>query len=319
MKKTKRIAALLAALLLVVSVCAAANAQGAIETECEVSLTVRDSYDGSGLEGVTFSLYLVCTVDAAGEYTPVEAFAPFAERLALRGENDGAWSETAAALEQEVLFGTLTGLAPTDTAVTDSGGAAAFPSGGSRLTQGMYLVTGSRVERDGFVFSTAPFLVCLPGRSAEGNEWVYAVDACAKPDRTPVLCDLRVMKVWDDDCHASQRPASITVRLLCDGAPYGEPVTLPKDGQWEYTWKNLEMNHHWSVAEDAVEGYAEPEIRREGNTFILTNTCSKPDEPDTPPLPDTGLLWWPVPVLTALGLLCLVVGLLRRRGGRHEE
>ena len=73
------------------------------------------------------------------------------------------------------------------------------------------------------------------------------------------------------------------------------------------------------VAEDAVEGYAEPEIRREGNTFILTNTCSKPDEPDTPPLPDTGLLWWPVPVLTALGLLCLVVGLLRRRGGRHEE
>lgn len=35
-------------------------------------------------------------------------------------------------------------------------------------------------------------------------------------------------------------------------------------------------------------------------------------------LPQTGQLWWPVPVLTAAGLLCIVAGLLRRRGNRNE-
>lgn len=48
----------------------------------------------------------------------------------------------------------------------------------------------------------------------------------------------------------------------------------------------------------------------------------KPTEPPETPapgkLPQTGQLWWPVPVLTSAGLLCIVVGLLRRRGNRDE-
>jgi len=35
--------------------------------------------------------------------------------------------------------------------------------------------------------------------------------------------------------------------------------------------------------------------------------------PTPPSLPQTGQLWWPVPVLAAAGLFCLVLGLLRRR------
>lgn len=46
-------------------------------------------------------------------------------------------------------------------------------------------------------------------------------------------------------------------------------------------------------------------------------TTTPSDEPTTTPeeeLPQTGQLWWPVPVLTASGLLLIVIGLLRRKG-----
>lgn len=41
-------------------------------------------------------------------------------------------------------------------------------------------------------------------------------------------------------------------------------------------------------------------------------------EPTNPNLPQTGQLWWPVPVLMAAGLFLIVLGLLRRREERYE-
>ena len=68
------------------------------------------------------------------------------------------------------------------------------------------------------------------------------------------------------------------------------------------------------------------EVTREGITFVVTNTYdedvpdeptpispSEPDEPE-PNLPQTGQLWWPVPLLICAGLLFVIVGLVRRRG-----
>lgn len=52
-----------------------------------------------------------------------------------------------------------------------------------------------------------------------------------------------------------------------------------------------------------------------------------PDTPPTPPdnppdtpnkLPQTGQLWWPVPVLLFSGIVCVLVGVIRRKGGTHE-
>ena len=40
------------------------------------------------------------------------------------------------------------------------------------------------------------------------------------------------------------------------------------------------------------------------------NTVTTPNER----LPQTGLLWWPVPILLSAGLLCVIIGVVRRRG-----
>lgn len=59
---------------------------------------------------------------------------------------------------------------------------------------------------------------------------------------------------------------------------------------------------------------------------------TKPEPPETTPeknpvtpekpavtLPQTGQLWWPVPVLIAVGLLFILVGMIRRRGSVNDE
>lgn len=49
------------------------------------------------------------------------------------------------------------------------------------------------------------------------------------------------------------------------------------------------------------------------------NNPANPGNPNGPTLPQTGQLWWPVPMLSAAGVLLLVIGLLCFRGKNNEE
>lgn len=315
MKLHKRgAAALLSVLFLLLLLPGRALAAGNIDLQKDVSLTIRDRYKDLPLSGVTFELYLVSTFDEHGELTPTESFQGYAGALDIRGENAEAWALMAEALERDIVLGELGAISPADAATTDGEGVARFPSDGTRLTPGLYLVLGTRLEREGSIYSTAPFMLLLPWRDMEANDWDYTVEANAKPDWAPLRDNLTVKKLWKDDCHSDEPHPSVTVQLMCDGEAYGEPVTLPWEGRWEYTWDNLEMNHTWTVTETPVEGFQMEPVRQEGNAFIITNICVRPVEPTNPTLPQTGQLWWPVPVLIAAGLLLVVIGLIRRRG-----
>lgn len=284
-----------------------------IDLEKDAGLTITESFDGKGLSGVTFNIYLVSVVDETGELTPVDAFQEYAEDLNIRGKNDEAWAAMAETLEQDMMLGRLGDLRPSDSAVTDQNGVAGFPSDDKALTKGLYLVASTHMEENGYVYSTVPFMVCIPEQDLVKNEWAYAVEVKAKPGESPILADFEVVKIWEDECHKEQRPESVTIRLMCDGEAYGEPVTLPHNGSWKYEWKALNVNYNWTVTEEKVEGYKTPEIRREGNTFIVTNVCEKTENTSENKLPQTGQLWWPVPVLIAAGMFLIVVGLIRRR------
>ena len=51
----------------------------------------------------------------------------------------------------------------------------------------------------------------------------------------------------------------------------------------------------------------------------ITPEPVEPSAPDVPTLPQTGLLWWPVPVMAFAGLLLVIFGLIRRRGTDYGE
>ena len=67
-----------------------------------------------------------------------------------------------------------------------------------------------------------------------------------------------------------------------------------------------------------VRGYT-VSITQESGTFVVTNTPKQPsvmpptDQPKEPTLPQTGELWWPVPVLAAAGLLLIAAGAGKKR------
>ena len=117
-----------------------------------------------------------------------------------------------------------------------------------------------------------------------------------------------MIKRWDDAGYEQKRPDTITVTLLKDGTVC-DTRTISRTDSWQYTWSGLPRYNPdgteivWTIQENAVPGYISS-IRETGDTFILTNT------PEHQKLPQTGLLWWPVPVLAAAGLLLLLAALL---------
>lgn len=280
-------------------------AAGPVEPAHPASLTVTAICQEQPVSGLHFDAYRIASVAESGALTPLAAFAAYADVLNAPDETD--WQELADTLERAILLDES--IRPSRSAVTDSSGVARFPE----LPLGLYLLRSQTVGQSEGSYRTLPFFVLLPEQDTAGNSWIYDVLAQAKPEWQPALGELTVLKLWEDSCHPQQRPASITVQLLCDGKPYGAPVTLPENGRWQHTWTDLPQDHYWTVSEAAVEGY-QSSLRREGNRWILTNTCDLPGEPPEPGLPQTGQLWWPVPLLLCGGLTLLVVGLLRRRG-----
>ena len=286
-----------------------AEATGLIDAEAPLSLTVTFRSGDTALADLPFSLYQVADMDVYGELTVTEAFSAF--RIDIRGENDEAWRNLAATLEGYVA---QSDIMPVDVGVTDETGCVTFPSPSVVLPRGLYFVPGFRYLQDGYLYEAESFLVLLPCVDEVSGEWIYDLDVQPKysqPEDLPMV--RKVIKVWDDEGSEEKRPAQVVVQLLRDGEVY-DTVTLSAENDWRCTWVDLSGHYRWTVVEQVPQGYT-VEITQEGIAFIVKNTY-KGTTPSTPNLPQTGQLWWPVPVLAAAGLFCLVLGLLRRRGER---
>ena len=175
-------------------------------------------------------------------------------------------------------------------------------------------------------------MVMLPTQDAEKNEWIYDVLVSPKHDSTeipdtPSTITRKVLKVWDD-ADNKNRPTEVIIQLLRNGEVY-DTVTLNDDNNWRYTWSNLDDSYTWTVVEKECEGYT-VQIERDGITFVITNTYETdiPDNstpnvpvppdptnptPNNPSLPQTGQIWWPVPLLLMGGLSFIIVGLICRK------
>lgn len=133
-----------------------------------------------------------------------------------------------------------------------------------------------------------------------------------KPDNGTV--SRSVQKVWNDTGYESTRPKSVRVTLLRNGTAW-DSQTLNDANAWRYSWDSLpeyddDGNENvWSVREDAVSGYV-ASVQQTGFAFVVTNSVEKPM------LPQTGVLWWPVPTLIVCGLAFLVAGLLLKKKNR---
>ena len=113
------------------------------------------------------------------------------------------------------------------------------------------------------------------------GDYAFTVTNTYSPEKTTYT----VTKIWEDgNDQDGLRPRTFTVRLLKDGKPLGEPVTLSaRDNSVTYTWKDLDKYEDgvkivYSVEELKVEGY-ESAFDPEADT--LTNT-HKPETIEIP-------------------------------------
>ena len=329
MRETKKLPAVLLALVLFFTLSVPALAAAAIDPSRAVSLTISCRQDGMPISGAPFALYRVADIDAYAEFTLAGNFRTYPVRL--DGLDSAAWralAETLAAYAQRDR------LTPLDSGMTGKNGELTFPTAGKQLLPGLYLVTSQPFSDGSSVYTAEPFLVCLPNLDKTTDTWQYDVTVSPKHTCTPIPVPpaddtekRKVLKVWNDAGRESERPKSITIQLLKNGELYNT-VILSERNSWRYSWDALPKYDKnglpivWRVVELTPEGYT-VSITQEAGTFLVTNTLKQPPEtpPVTPPvnppgqktLPQTGALWWPVPILAAAGLLLIAAGAGKKR------
>ena len=304
-----------------------AFAAGPIDTDRDVTLTIEYKHEGAPVSDVTFDLYYAASVDAYAKFTLAGDFRKY--DVEVNGLTTDEWKTLA---ENLAVYADQDQLKPMDSGKTNAQGSLSFPSQQPpSLKPGLYLVVGRKLVQNGYTYTTEPFLVSLPNLDQKSDTWTYDVIAVPKHTQTenpPAPSDetveRRVLKVWKDDIQQS-RPAEVVIRLLRDGTVY-DTVTLNAANNWGYSWEKLPKYNKdgsmivWSVVETVPEHYTVL-ITHNGITFVVTNTGEHPENPPEHPddkLPQTGVLWWPVPVLAAFGLVFLIAGALSRKKSGHE-
>lgn len=345
MKRNKRMA-ILAVLMLAVFSCSMLSsfAIDSMDPGRTNTLTVDYHYQNVPVPGVSVSAYRIATVDQYGNPTLQGAFRNYPVSLQLHTAD--VWDLAANTLYGYAL---LDGIAPDATGVTDSNGRVQFPG----LAAGYYLVVFSSTAVDDYVYYAKSAIVCLPGYDYTAQAWQYNVQMTPKisrekkPDEpSSKTVNRKVLKVWKDAGYDEQRPQNITVCLLQNGIVI-DTVTLSEATNWRYEWKDLPysdedgVKYEYAIVENEVKGY-QVSVEIAGVTFEITNTIpgdvpppddttttqpTTPTKPGTttpttkpsPKLPNTGQLWWPVPVLLAVGLMCLAIGVVVRKNKKEEE
>lgn len=299
------------------------SAAGAVDVEAKSSLTISSTNNGTVLSGQEFELYYVAEVSPYSEFTLTSEFAQYP--VQLDGLDQTGWREVSSVFAGYIQRDKIKAL---DSGKTDAQGILKFPQKQNSLKPGLYLVMGHSLTQEGTVFTTDPFMLSLPGLDEVKNQWNYDITVTPKyesaPEQTDMTVKRKVLKVWKDTGYEEKRPDGIVMNLLCDGAVY-DTVTLNEQNNWRYTWKELDGSRSWSVVEQEPEDYTVT-MKREGITFVVTNTYKKTDStknsstPSTDTkLPQTGQLWWPVPFLVAAGLVLCLLGVIRRRGTSNEK
>jgi hypothetical protein len=332
-KKRAKIPALLCALLLLLTLPAFAA-----QTVC--SLTLHCAVDGSQVPGVVCRLYRVAALNGTA-FTPTAAFT--GAQVKLNGLADAAGWQTAA--DSLAVYATAeeNGIEPDGQGTSDGSGNLSFAG----LSTGLYLAVFAPETSGSSTYRFSPDLLALPQWDAGGT---VTYDGEAAPKGTVTThsggggdetTDITVLKVWNDAGETARRPDALSVTLLCDGKTYAEQE-LTEANNWRYRWDGLPEAHVWAVLErDVPEGYT-VSYTAEGTILTITNQVTT-DIPDTPSpggnvpqtpvpgqtipqkpvpkaskLPQTGQLWWPVPVLTAAGLALFAAGWHRKNEGGHE-
>lgn len=287
-----------------------------VSAESDKTLTLICRKDDITLAGMRWNLYkvgerqndeFVLTGDFA--YYPVNLHDMSADNISVAAKTLEAY----AAADQ---------IPTVATGRTDKNGELKF----NELDPGLYLATGKILQVDNVYYVPSALLIEV---GENGGSFAYD----AYPKFYYDVMDSRVKsytvrKVWiGDEDNKQLRPASITVDIYKDDV-LDDTVILDESNNWQYQWVDLESASEWYVVERDIPQNYEVSIENNMTQYLIKNSYIKTiDETTTTliqtttsaetKLPQTGQLWWPVPLLGASGLLMIGIGF--RLGKKDSE
>lgn len=319
MKYCRRIVACMICCLMVCALLVPGSraAAASLDQSAVCELTIDFQANGGPVSGADFQIYRVGEMDRQGSVSLSGQFTEYP--VDINTMTDSGYQEAA-----DTLWGYVQrdALQPDHVVTTDEDGIAQA----SGLRVGIYLVVCEPVEVEGGKLISSAQLLRVPFKSNTADDWDYSLEVTPKVEfveNPPEPVTVKVLKQWDDSGNEKARPVSITVHLLCDGEIF-DSVILTAADNWRCTWEELDPDCEWTVVEDPVDGYT-VSVRMEGITFVVKNTyVEPPTEPETTPpteppkIPQTGMTWWPVPVLLLAGFALIAVGVVSRRKTGNE-
>lgn len=297
----------LVCLVVLISVAFYPAAASSVQTEGDCGITVIYENLGEPVPGVTFRIWRVGEIANDGTAVLEGACGDYPVKPDLSTSADT--QITADTLYSYLLLNNV----PADhVLLTNEEGADAA----RELVSGLYLVAGEEFSDGELIHRFQPQLVQLPYPDPQpGMDGKYVIlKAKSQTDPiSPEAIGLRVIKKWSE-ISAEYYPYEVKIYLLKDGTQY-DSVVLSQENNWQHIWPELDANAHWVVAEHPVENFTVT-VEQKDNTVVLTNTAIELPQlpPVAPSIPQTGMLWWPLPILLALSLCFLILGIrLRRR------
>lgn len=314
MKHIRSILSVLAAVLLLAAVVApCAMAVESIDLQRKGELIIEYRYEGKPVTGAAFCLYRVADLDEEGVVTLTGDFADYP--VDVKDLSQEAMRDMAATLD---AFAKRDMLNPDYVVVVDEYGFAVVED----LEVGLYLITAEKFIGDDGMYTSTAALAPVPARQNPDSEWFYSVSVMPKckfqPHGGMGVTTRKVIKIWDDKGNEAFRPETLKVSLLCNGVIY-DTVELNEKNGWSYVWIDLWAGDEWMIVEHVPEGYSVL-ITVDGLITRITNTNEAPPPPPTKPedTPQTGVLWWPMPVLMIAGVVFIALGIKLRRGENYE-
>lgn len=249
------------------------------------AITVQHVRDGLPISGAQFQLYQV----SSGNKTAQDAYA-------------------------EVLRSQKTPLA---TGQTNSQGNLRFQG----LADGTYLLTGTPFQMQEELCEPEMILVTLPAKDVNGKPAnIVILQPKFEIRDAQKEMQYKVIVLWEEVPGDKNKvhPESAEVFLYRNGS-VAQSMVLGTTENWQYTWIETDPSAIWAALETVPKGYT-VRYERQGNTLIIINTPIVKNHQNTTEdkLPQTGQLWWPVPILAMSGFVLLLVGWLRRKESRNE-
>lgn len=185
----------------------------------------------------------------------------------------------------------------------------------SDIERGLYLITVDSAEMNGVMYTSPAMLTTVPNLDELGQKnYQVELDYESKLGTTDIYDSYTVQKIWKSNTTVTPVKCEITVDLYAEGmsVPY-DTVKLNEANNWSYKWEKLPSKHVWSVKEREVPKNYKVIYSQNGAYFVIENIYYPPETPPEPSLPQTGQLWWPVPILITVGLFFILMGYHRKR------